>query len=190
MADRDLMPSWQQNTSNRARRVVRCRDYLDRVFNGGKGNDQYLVSRNRFFGNPDTHVLLRDISLSPYIRPGDPAETIRMWFGPAGTLTRLHYDDRNNLLVQVVGRKRVRLYAPYFSDCMEQRMSWYADIDPETADPVLHPRASAAVATTIELNAGDALFIPVAWWHAIEAIEVSITLSFRNVSAPNEYGVP
>jgi hypothetical protein len=190
MFNREAFPSWQQNTSNRLRRSMSFGEYLELVFNGGAGNDYYLVSKNQFFANPDTHVLLSDIVMPPYVRVEDPGDSIRLWFGPAGTITQLHHDDRNLLLAQVVGRKRIRMYAPYFADAMEQRMPWYAEVDPLTADPSAHPHAAQAVCSTIQLEAGDALFIPVGWWHALEALDVSITLTFRNFPFANEYGMP
>ena len=41
---------------------------------------------------------------------GDNDIVTNGWFGPAGTVTPLHYDLKHNLLCQVVGRKYIRLY--------------------------------------------------------------------------------
>lgn len=44
--------------------------------------------------------------------------TVNAWIGPSGTKSRLHHDNKENLLAQVVGRKRIVLIAPKYNTCV------------------------------------------------------------------------
>lgn len=39
----------------------------------------------------------------------------------------------------------------------------------------------------VTLEPGQSLFIRVGWWHCVEALDVSISLSFTNFNAPNQF---
>lgn len=174
----------EQNTADKLRTEMRFREFIELVYHGGRSNDYYLVSRNRFFERGATAALLHDLPASDLVDTQDTSGGVKFWFGPAGTVTPLHYDDRNNLILQVVGRKTVRLYSPLVSKYMNQVQHWYAGRDPGLAIPQV-PGDPADI--KFDLNPGDALFIPVGWWHAIDAHDVSITLAFVNFGVPNEY---
>jgi len=45
-------------------------------------------------------------------RPEEEEVQINAWIGPRGTVSCLHYDAPHNLLAQVVGSKRILLWAP------------------------------------------------------------------------------
>lgn len=185
MTNRDAASVPHQNTSDRLKQTVRFADFVNRVFTSGPSNDYYMVSRNGFFERHDTRTLLSDVDSLPFVDTRAPGDGVRMWFGPAGTVTPLHYDDRNLVFAQILGRKHFRLYSPFFSEFMRQRQRWYARVDPRDARPpagVSSPREMR-----LSLDPGDVLFIPVGWWHAVNAVDVSISLTFVEFGVLNAF---
>jgi hypothetical protein len=172
-----------QNTGRHLRHSMAFCDFVNLVYDSGPSNDYYLVSRNQFFSNPQNRVLFDDVEELPFVNVKSANGDVKLWFGPAGTVTPLHYDDKNNLVVQIVGRKRVRLCAPIYSQHMEQNQPWYAGMDPG----VKASTSGKPPEISLTLEAGDALFIPVGWWHAVYADEVSLTLACVDFGAPNSY---
>jgi ribosomal protein L16 Arg81 hydroxylase len=179
MVNRATSQISEQNTSDKLRKEMRLADFVDLVFWGGPSNDYYMVSRNRFFERPGTRVLLEDLPHLSMVNTRAGGDGVKMWFGPEGTITPLHYDDRNNIIIQILGRKDVQLCSPYYSRLMAQTRPWYAGVDP------IATGAIPGIALTLE--PGDALFIPVGWWHAVKATDPSITIATIDFGVPNEY---
>ena len=115
----------------------------------------------------------------------DPAGTdgryVRLWFGPAGTVTPLHCDNRNVLFAQVQGRKHVRLIAPQFLSALANDRACYSAVDLDAVDYERFPAMRDVPVHEAVVEPGEFLFIPIGWWHAVRSLDVSMSLSFTNL---------
>jgi len=125
------------------------------------------------------------------------------WFGPPGCKSTLHYDPCDNLLMQLVGRKKVILYPPQSGmrlgreqphqnyDSLNNDCDWYysgpkygqqyntSSVDVECPDFLKYPlfRLALPAGQVSILLPGDILFIPKKWWHFLRALETSISVN-------------
>ncbi len=169
------------------RRVGRFAEYLDRVSASPPGNDLYLIANNRTLARPGFRPLLGDLRLPPgYFAEERLASGSALWLGPAGTVTSLHHDTSNILFCQVVGRKRVRLGAPEDPALLASGRGVYSRLDPESPQ-LAGPAEGGPHLYDIELAPGEALFIPVGWWHHVRALDLSISVALNAFARPNVF---
>ena len=109
------------------------------------------------------------------------------WFGPGGTVTPLHHDLTNNFMAQVMGRKRVRLIAPWELPRLYNDRHCYSQIDLSTPDLDCHPLFDGVAVMDVVIGPRDLLFLPVGWWHHVESLSVSITVTFTNFVFDNDF---
>lgn len=172
------------------------KNYIEDIINGkdeDKDDKAYLTLFDIFSLFPH---LREDIDLS-IITNHTKKNNIYAWVGPAGTVTGLHYDSLNNLLVQVKGRKLVVLVAPkdnknmYISDKFELGAT-SSEVDINNYNKERHPKFENSDFYSVILEPGDALFIPKKWWHYVKSLDVSISISsfgafFRDIIFTNTY---
>jgi hypothetical protein len=101
----------------------------------------------------------------------------RAWIGTASTIA-CHYDTFDNLACVVAGRRRFTLYPPdAIGDLYVGPIDLTMAGQPTSlaagapaGDP-RYPRFAAADAraVSVDLAAGDALYLPKLWWHRVEA---------------------
>jgi hypothetical protein len=155
--------------------------FADRVAAAGESNDFYMVSNNRNLEASSLRPLLDDVVIpTDYLDP-DPERLpgcVSLWFGPAGTSTPLHHDTTSVLFCQIVGRKRFRMIAPQETSLLAGARDYYASID--------DARPGASIKEVI-VSPGEALLLPVGWWHEVVALDASISLSFTNFRRPNRF---
>jgi len=103
----------------------------------------------------------------------------RMWLGNR-TITATHYDTSQNIACAVAGRRRITFFPP------EQIANLYPGpllltpggahmsmVDLRQPDLSLYPKFERAldVALQVEIEPGDAVYIPSFWWHNVESLD-------------------
>jgi hypothetical protein len=162
---------------------------FDQFLQEMKGNNAYITAYNSATNEQALRPLRADMGiLSEYLTP-DP-EAGMMWIGPADTFTPLHHDLTNNLLVQVVGSKRIVL-APatelpnLYND--QHVFSEVGDVTDPSVDLSGFAKLREVQFQEVHLVAGDALFIPLGWWHQVRAVDFSISITYTNFLWRNDF---
>ena len=187
MAERENDEEYEINLDAH-RKAMHFGDYVDLVIRSGPTNDFYLVANNHFLDKPGTAALWADFRCDErFLDPAAASGRVFFWFGPAGTVTPLHHDVSNILLVQVRGTKRVTLVPALESHLVYNDVAVYSPVNAEFPDAQQHPRFSTATRLTVDLHEREALFIPVGWWHHVRSLGMCISLSFTNFMFPNHF---
>jgi hypothetical protein len=142
-------------------------------------NDFYLIANNHALDRSALGALLDDVVRPDCIAPQRSKGDASLWIGPRGTLTRLHHDTCNILFCQIVGRKRFRLTPPWETRLLDTAMSFYS-----TASPELRAQIDCG---EVVLAPGEALFLPVGWWHEVEALDFSMSVSLLDFELKNSF---
>ena len=187
MAERETDDMFELNSQDH-KLVMRFGEYIDLVERADHTNDVYMVANNHLLDRPEMEPLLDDFTTpADYLDPAQRNGQVFLWFGPRGTLTPLHHDVANVLFVQILGRKRFRLIPSLQTHRVYNDIGVYSQVDPDAADLTVHPRFAGVQPIEFVVEPGEALFIPVGYWHQVESLEVSISLSFTNFAFPNDY---
>ena len=110
-----------------------------------------------------------------------------VWIGPAGAVTPLHHDLVNVILAQVRGRKRVSLIPSWQLHRVYNNREVFSDVDFDDPSLERHPRFKKVQPLIVTLRAGQALFIPVGWWHHVRSLSFSISVTFTHFHESNKY---
>jgi len=168
--------------------MVQMNQYIDMVVNGGETNDYYMVANNHKVNNKILQAVFDDIELFPeYLDPGLWDGKAFFWFGPKGTITPLHHDPVNLIMAQVSGRKHWKLISPFQTHLMYNNVGVFSEVDAENPDYNKYPLYQRVQVFDVDLHPGEAIFVPVGWWHHVLALDICISVSFTNFVFPNKY---
>ena len=122
-------------------------------------------------------ILSSDVATPWYIPDGSSPVTKNLWFGPAGTISPLHFDTSHNLLHQHWGRKHITMVDPSHFHLLKPGSN-VSSLDLVTSGFNIDlSRLNAPCFETI-LEPGDVLFVPAFWWHHVISIDVAISINY------------
>jgi len=168
------------------REKMRLDGLIKLIEDSGPNNDIYMCANNRALDSELSRMFGEIPDIDDLLEPKHARGKTFLWMGPQGTITPFHYDLMNVLLYQVHGRKSFVLAPPEATPFMYNDVSVYSRVN-YFGDRSQFPLFEGVPLKTGILHPGEALFIPVGWWHAIRAESKSISLSFTNFLDANEY---
>ena len=183
---RDADPLFERNKD--AHRQIQPFDaFIDQIVQA-PGNDAYLTAYNSERNAAALAPLARDIGALEEILTREASHPDgMMWIGPAGSWTPLHHDLTNNLIVQLVGRKRLVLAPAAYAGRLYNRQHVFSEVqDLESFDAGRFADLGGVHVYELTLDPGEALFVPLGWWHQARALDFSVTLTFTNFRWPND----
>ena len=108
-----------------------------------------------------------------------PGKQPRIWIGNRAKVAA-HYDVQENVAICVAGKRRFTLFPPnqianLYPGPLELTPAGtpVSMVDIDSPDLVAHPRYAEAQKhlRQVELEPGDAIYIPYCWWHAVTSLD-------------------
>jgi hypothetical protein len=164
---------------------------INYIFEVNKSNE--MQSRKRVYLRAALFEELRDDIVFPSFLLNENEKFSErlsaLWLGTQGNITPLHFDLWHGLLIQIVGRKKVVIFHPddYHNLYPHSSLS----LNPHTSridvrkweqsedEQQKFPRLKNATKYSATLSPGDTLYIPPCWWHDVESLDDSISITLR-----------
>lgn len=109
----------------------------------------------------------------------DIVTDVNLWMNlDKPVVSSLHYDGNHNLLLVYSGMKRVTLLPPSLTSQLRPYPAYFDSPNHSYLNASSAQLQSCQQGQVIELQAGDALFIPEGWWHLVESKEATLAINW------------
>lgn len=180
---------------NYASRKVDLNDFLDKVLAHSNDNNPPTF----YIGSTIVDQWLPGFRAQNDLALNELDPRVGIWMGNR-TRIPAHYDLPDNIACNVVGRRRFILFPPeQLANLYPGPLDWAPGgqaislVDFAAPDFERFPKFREAIANAqmVELDAGDALFIPSMWWHHVEGLEsFNVLVNYWWRQSPSYMGAP
>lgn len=162
--------------------------FIDSINNQTQGtNDFYMTANNQVFAKTKFKELLKEVGPLPPYMSTDPncIGWRHLWMGPAGTVTPFHHDSCALVHLQIKGSKLWRLVSPFEYGNVYNHKHVFSPIDIFNIDYTKYPLMKNVQYMDVVVNPGEAIFLPMGWWHGVKSLEKTISMSMTDFAFPN-----
>lgn len=171
-------------TKDNHKRHVKFSEFVALLRQTESSNDFYITAYNDTINKQALAPLWEDVGDISLLKSCGGNDGF-FWMGPKGTITPFHHDLTNNLLLQISGRKRVTMVAAYDSAHMRNHLHCFSGWT--SPDEIRALGEAAPKLWQCDIGPGEAIFLPVGWWHYVEALDHTIGMSFTNFPVDNDF---
>lgn len=163
--------------SDWSQEIMTIRSFIEKHVCQNSGPIAYLAQYDLLSAVPRLAEDVRDLDYMYLdLDSSSREEPVRnIWIGGPSCYSPLHFDERNNIFCQIVGRKQFRLFRPDFCSIIDPNIS--SALGKNTIQLASAYDSETLPQIEVILEPGTALFIPKGWWHEVKSLSYSISLS-------------
>lgn len=160
--------------------LLSIREYIERKLVKNHSNTEQNLYLAQVSLEKNLSTLLQDIPVESFLPNSNNCDK-KLWFSFEDRITPLHFDREHNLFLQIRGKKRFTLFSPEQSLLLYPATALGKDhfslVDVLNPSLKAHPAYAHASSSQINLTAGDALILPMYWWHHVQSFGTSLGVS-------------
>ena len=160
------------------------REFINKI-KDKETNDIYMTANNHAFKDTKLKTLFDDVGELPSYLTKEKTGVWHLWVGAKGTITPLHHDENALLHIQIKGRKHWKFISPCFTHKVYNHKSVFSEVDIFNPDYNKYPLLKDVKVLETTVEEGETMFLPIGWWHAVESLEPSISISMVNFTHKN-----
>jgi len=181
-------PEYEIN-STKLKSTISMSKFIKRILDTGDTNDFYMTANNFSIRNTRLGDVLKTLENIPdYCTPPTAdSHTAHLWVGPKGTLTPLHHDESGIIHPNLHGSKRWIMISPNYCTYLYNHVGVFSEVNIFDIDYNKFPKMRDVHVMDVVVNEGEAIFIPINWWHAVQSLTPCVSLTLTGFPFDNRW---